>query len=441
MVEFRNILSKPKAPKKKEIPESKTDSIKNDQFSFRNLVSKEQEKPTGSSKAEIDQLESHEIIGATQVERKKGVRFKDIYPSEASDTLPREASTEKRIAAQPETASSDEIESQDVIDDSKASSSEFYYEQSHDTRPHLSPAVEKARQLLYDEVAKYIREVFAAVRRRRKFSIAGGFKIMHQMVETQPPYDPLFINAIHQDNTGEYIIYHSVNVSIFAIKMAQYLGYSKERQEEIGMAGLLHDVGAGLVPKNVLYQENKLSQREISILRERPLNSFKILRQFGDQYMYLAVCASQVYERIDGSGYPNGLMGDEIKEYAQIIGLVDIYEALIHSRPQRVKFLHLTAVKEIIKTHKKGFKKEHLKALLNSFSIFPLSSYVRLNSNAIGKVIETYPDQPLRPKIIIEYNSQNQKVLTERIVDLTENSLLHIIDSVSEVELQSFSIA
>ena len=86
------------------------------------------------------------------------------------------------------------------------------------------------------------------------------------------------------------------------------------------------------------------------------------------------------------------------------------------------------------------FKKEHLKALLNSFSIFPLSSYVRLNSNSIGKVVETYPDQPLRPKIKIEFDSQNQKVLTDRVVDLSENTLLHIIDSVSEEEFQSIPI-
>ena len=88
-----------------------------------------------------------------------------------------------------------------------------------------------------------------------------------------------------------------------------------------------------------------------------------------------------------------------------------------------------------INTGKDRFDRKYLKALLNTFTVFPLHSYVRLNSDAIGKVIETYPDQPMRPKIRIEYDSQNQKVLTDRIVALPEDSLLHIVDSVTDEEI------
>ncbi|RJQ60346.1 MAG: HD domain-containing protein [Desulfobacteraceae bacterium] len=401
MVEFRDLFSRGNLQKKKETrPEAPEPGKGKDRLNFRDIAS---EVKKNAREGEEGGAKPSEIVPSKLPNKKEVFRFGDVYPQT-------EESPSRSAVIHP------------VIKPSI---------------PHLPPELEKKRQLLYHEVAKYLREVFEAVKKRRRFSISAGFKIMHQMVESQPPYDPLFINAIHQDNPGEYIIYHSVNVSIFAVKIAQYLGYSNKRQEEIGMAGLLHDVGAALVSDDILYKRDALDPREISILRERPLNTFKLLNQFGEQYQYLADCAYQVYERFDGSGYPNGMMGDEIKEYAQIIGLLDMYEALIHSRPQRIKFLHFNAVKEIIKTHKKGFKKEHLKALLNSFSIFPLSSYVRLNSDAIGKVIETYPDQPLRPKIRIEFDSQDRRVLTERIVDLSQNTLLHIIDSVSEADLKS----
>ena len=213
------------------------------------------------------------------------------------------------------------------------------------------------------------------------------------------------------------------------------MGFSNHDQIEIGMAGLLHDVGMALIPEEILFKDGKLSRKELSMLRERPRHSFKILRSVGEEYPYLAESAHQVYERIDGSGYPMGLQIDEINEYAQIIGLVSVYEALIHSRPQRAKFLHFTAVKEIMKRDKRKFQKKHLKALLNIFSIFPLSSYVRLNSNAIGQVIETFPDYPMRPKLKIIFDSQKQRVLTDRIIDLSKNPLLYITDSVSEDEI------
>jgi hypothetical protein len=64
---------------------------------------------------------------------------------------------------------------------------------------------------------------------------------------------------------------------------------------------------------------------------------------------------------------------------------------------------------------------------------------VRLNSDAIGKVIETYPDQPMRPKVRILYDSQKQKVLTDRIVALPDDPLLHIVDSVTDEEIRQLS--
>jgi len=369
MVEFRDLFQKPKAPKKKTADKTAPKAVKDDRFSFKNLVFKNQEK----NKTKKGPKKPAAITKKPKVPGKKGFRFSDIVSTKDTETAP---------APNEQVAIPQGFGHKESHDDFKSYQDPLLKVDETltlDVIPKLPPEVEKRRQLLYDEAAAYLREVFEAVGRRRKFSLPTGLLLMNQMVETQPAYDPLFINAINQDNPGEYIIFHSVNVSIFAIKIAQYLGYSEEQQEKMGMAGLLHDVGASLVPKDILYKKEALTQKEITLLQQRPLNAYKILIQFGDEYKYLADCAYQAYERIDGSGYPNGLVGDEINEHAQIIGLLDIYEALIHSRPQRVKFLHFNAVKEIIKTQKKCFKKEHLKAILNSFSIFPLSSYVRLN--------------------------------------------------------------
>ncbi len=82
--------------------------------------------------------------------------------------------------------------------------------------------------------------------------------------------------------------------------------------------------------------------------------------------------------------------------------------------PRRDKLTHFTAVKEIINTCKNRFQRKHLKLLLSIFTVFPIHSYVRLNSNAIGKVIETYADQPMRPKLQIVFDSQRRKVLTRK---------------------------
>lgn len=295
------------------------------------------------------------------------------------------------------------------------------------------------RKILYEKALDYLNQVFSAVKKEKEFTLEPGYQFVRKMVEIQPCRDVLFIMAIHLDNHFNFVINHSVNVAIFAVKMGANLGFSKDQQVQIGMSALLHDVGTALIPDRIINKEERLSEQEFKILKERPQHSYNILHTFGEEHAYLADCAAQVYERIDGSGYPQGLKGEEIHEYAQIIGLVDMYEALIHSRPQREKLLHFSAIKKIIQTSKNCFQRKHLKVLLSIFSIFPIYSYVKLNSDAIGKVIETYPDQPMRPKLQVIYDSQKRPVLTERIVNLPDHPLLYIVDSVSEEELKRLS--
>ena len=297
------------------------------------------------------------------------------------------------------------------------------------------------RKGLYDMACNYLNQVLNSVKNRKSFALDPGFKILQKIAEVDHPRDELFIMAIHLDDRFKYVIHHSVNVAIYALKMAEDLGFNKKQKLELAMAALLHDIGMAVIPDKILYKKEKLSEQETEILRERPNYSYKILGSFGSGFAYLAESAVQVYERVDGSGYPQGMRGDEIHEYAQIIGLLDMYEALIHSRPQREKLTHFTAVKEIINTCKNRFQRRHLKSLLSIFTAFPVHSFVRLNSNAIGKVIETYPEQPMRPKLQIVFDSQKRKVLTPRIVALPENPLLNIVDSVSDSEIQELSHA
>ena len=295
---------------------------------------------------------------------------------------------------------------------------------------------DRRRKLLYEEAAAYVQEVLFLLRQRKSFELERGFEIIQKVVAVNHPQDPFFILALHLDHLDRYIIHHSVNVSVFAIKMAAHLGFDKSKQVEIGMAGLLHEVGMAAIPEQILIKSENLTAAEKKLFRQHPHFSHKILRSLGNKYAYLAECAVQVYERIDGSGYPRGLKADEMHEYAQIIGLLDMYESLIHSRPHREKMTPFAAVKHIIKTSKNRFQQTYLKAHLSIFTAFPIHSYVRLNSDAIGKVIETYVDQPLRPKIQIVYDSQKRKVLTHKVVSLPDDPLLHIIDSVSENEIR-----
>jgi HD-GYP domain-containing protein (c-di-GMP phosphodiesterase class II) len=206
---------------------------------------------------------------------------------------------------------------------------------------------------------------------------------------------------------------------------------------ELGLAALLHDIGKVRVPDEILYKEESLTEEETEVLRKSPSDSFEILSALGKKYQYLAYCGLQLNERLDGSGYPQGLKNDEIDAYAQIISLLDLYESLTHDQPQRPKLTHFEAVKEILKTQKKGFHREFLKALVNTFSLFPVHSLVQLNTGAIGRVIRTYMENPVRPKIEIVVDAQKRRVASPRVIDLRVQPILHVVEAVAAESLSS----
>jgi HD-GYP domain-containing protein (c-di-GMP phosphodiesterase class II) len=292
----------------------------------------------------------------------------------------------------------------------------------------------------YQRACRFMGDVFAKVRNQEKPNLTGGEALVEEIVQAclqgNLPLE-LLIMAQYGNATNSFLVNKAVNVTVFAIFMGDTLKLPKERLLELGLAAMLHDIGKVRVPKDILYKEETLKENELSQLRKYPHDSFEILHGLGDKYHYLAECALHVNERMDGSGFPQGLKGEAINPYARIIGILELYEAMTHNRPQRQKFSHFEAVKEIIKTKKQAFQRELLKAFLNTFGIFPLHCLVKLNSGAVGRVIQTYEEQPLRPKIEIIVDAQNKRVKVPRTVDLREQQVLYIADALTEENLNA----
>ena len=292
----------------------------------------------------------------------------------------------------------------------------------------------------YQRACRFMGDVFAKVRNQEKPNLTGGEALIEETVQAclqgNLPLE-LLIMAQYGNATNSFLVNKAVNVTVFAIFMGDTLKLPKERLRELGLAALLHDIGKVRVPEDILYKEETLKENELSVLRKYPHDSFEILRGLGDKYHYLAECALHVNERMDGSGFPQGLKGDAINPYARIIGILELYEAMTHNRPQRKNLSHFEAVKEIIKTKKSAFQRELLKAFLNTFGVFPLHCLVKLNSGAVGRVIQTYEEQPLRPKIEIIVDAQNKRVKVPRTVDLREQQVLYIADALTEENLNA----
>jgi len=284
---------------------------------------------------------------------------------------------------------------------------------------------------LYFEAVPLVEMVFENLRLGSKINLGAVNELAGAFIESIRRNNSLLVKALFHKIDKFSIVYHSINVCIFSVKLGLSLRYEKDEIEKLALAGLLHDVGKIFISKEILIKPSNLSREEIDTLKQHPVLGYNaILKSLGEEYLWLAEIVKQENEREDGSGYPEGLRGDGIHEFAKIIGIVDIYEALTHQRPQRSKFTPFHAVKMIISTFKNAFPTHISKALVGELSAFPIGSFVKLNSNEIGRVLETNTLAPLRPKIEILYDSSGRKLHSSRIVDLNDHSILYITSPV-----------
>ncbi len=256
---------------------------------------------------------------------------------------------------------------------------------------------------------------------------------------------PLFEHAMSKSADWKDVTNHSVEVTLTALMVGKGMGYDTKKLLELGLAAFLENVGMYRIPEGILQKPAKLEAEEIDRIREHPETSAQILSRLGEGHEWLAEVALQVHERADGSGYPKGLKGSEISEIASIIGLVDTYVAIIRKsayrdtilQPDTIPFIlkEADAIRFILKEAKAQFPAKILKAFLNSISLFPFNTYVKLNNESVGRVISTDKNHPLRPTVEILYDGLGNKPEKKEIVRLSENPLLYIVKTVNEKNL------
>jgi HD-GYP domain-containing protein (c-di-GMP phosphodiesterase class II) len=189
------------------------------------------------------------------------------------------------------------------------------------------------------------------------------------------------------------------------------------------------------MPQDILNKRATLSNQEFKEIQRHPEISAEILSRSEGDYAWLADVALQVHERADGSGYPFGLKQEEIHEYASIIGLADMYSAMISDRPYRERIEQNRAVRDIIDSAQGAFPATVVKAFLNQISFFPLGSYVKLNDRSVGRITDTDPDFPLKPTVEILYDSLGSRLQKPRIVDLSQQILLYVTGTIDEKDI------
>lgn len=288
---------------------------------------------------------------------------------------------------------------------------------------------------LYKAAYDYVVKNGTIVKQDGNLDLKEGARIVSKMIKEPKGIEILYGKAITAREDMEVIASNMVNVAIYSIRLGIGLKYPKEKLLMLGTAGLLHDFGMYKVPDAILKKEGKLSDNDLTEIKKHPIHGYEMIKRLGNSYLWLAEVLLQEHERESGQGYPNGLKGEEIREYTKIISLADVFEGLTHKRPQRKRMLPYDATKKILSEAKGLYAINIVKVLLQKLGCFPLESYIRLSSKAIAKVVDTNEKIPLRPIVELVFDPQGNRVAGGKLINLQQNTLVHIVESVYEEDL------
>jgi HD domain len=266
--------------------------------------------------------------------------------------------------------------------------------------------------------------VALAVQRQDEFDVEALAALATGIAEALKKSDELLVHAM-SGPTGPPLISNLVNVAILATKVGAGLGYHGNELERLTLAGLVHDIGLFAVPQSLITKSGRLTHEERTLIDQHPELGYQAIRRANPKYDWLAQVVRQAHERWNGQGYPNRLKGRQISEFAQIVGVVDVFDALVSPRGYRRRFFPHEAVRELIVAERTAFPRKIVKVLVEQLSAFPLGTSVRLTTGEVGSVTRINAHYPLRPVVWVEGDAV--RGYEGRQLDLSLTPLMSII--------------
>jgi len=278
---------------------------------------------------------------------------------------------------------------------------------------------------LYRRAEEHLTSVASAIQHQDRIDLVGLSTLATEIADSVGHNDQLVVQALAGPG-GSTLVTNLINVSILAARVGVGLGYYGEELRRLSLSGLVHDIGLFAVPQSVVTKSGRLSRDERTLIEQHPELGYQVIRKLGHEWDWLAQVVRQAHERWNGQGYPNRLKGRDIHELAQIIGAVDVFDALVTPRPYRRRFFPHEAVRELVVVERLAFPREIIKALVEQLSAYPLGTLVRLTTGEVGTVVGTNTQFPLRPVVEVETGSGQ----ASREVDLSLSPLVAIIETV-----------
>ncbi len=223
-----------------------------------------------------------------------------------------------------------------------------------------------------------------------------------------------------------YLYKHCYQVGVYSMIIAVQHNYPKEKVREVALGSFLHDIGKLCIPREIVNKAGPLTQKEMEEVQRHTVYGYDILRQYVSFPLLSAHIALQHHERLDGSGYPRKLKGDEIHEYAKMVSIADVYDALTSKRAYRDAVLPSEAMEELYAGSGRLYDTRYLTTFRNSIVLYPVGLTVVLSTGERAVVVDNNTSAPQRPIVRVYADAEGQAV-TPYELDLSKALTVQIV--------------
>ncbi len=227
-------------------------------------------------------------------------------------------------------------------------------------------------------------------------------------------------------NYDNYIFYHSVNVAILSLLIALEMGYNEMELKKIATGALLHDIGLVLVDDQIAKNRENLSESEHQRYKKHTEYGYRILTENDEINIKARHIAYQHHEKLDGTGFPRQLEGDEILDYAQLVAVANIYDALTSDANNSEKLLPNQALEVLESLSGSKLNSDYITALKKHVAVYPIASPVLLNNGETALVVDVEKDNLREPIVKIIRDQDGNRVKNGEEINLAQTEGLEI---------------
>ncbi|QJT27099.1 HD-GYP domain-containing protein [Aeromonas media] len=253
--------------------------------------------------------------------------------------------------------------------------------------------------------------------------------VAEEMVDTMFTHGDAMLCLARIRAKDAYLMEHSMNVAILLANFGRYLGLDRSVLKELTLGGLLHDVGKIMTPDEVLNKPGKLTDEEFGVMRQHVVHSYDILSNTAGITPTMLEVAANHHERLDGTGYPQRLKGDQLSLYTRMSGIVDVYDAVTADRVYKQGMQPTQAFRILLKGINQHFDAELVTKFIKCMGVYPVGTLVQLSNQRLAVVMQRNEQQPLKPVVKVIYHTTQRHYLEVQWLDLARNGGQESIES------------